>query len=74
MNSLERASTFNFLRSFIFTDHVPSLPGSLEEHDIPLRPWNLPNVRRPDVRMSDMPEGGRQTDFTLLSIGNLSLL
>ena len=45
---------------------MPSLFGPAEEYDIPLRPRDLSNVRRPDVRMSNLPKSRREKDSTLL--------
>ncbi len=37
-----------------------------EEHDIPVWARDVSDVRRPDVRVSHMPEDSRAEDFALL--------
>jgi len=54
--------------SLIVADHVPGLSGSSEKHDLPVRTWHLPNVRRPNVGVSNMSQGGGQTYSALLKI------
>lgn len=54
--------------SLIVADHVPGLSGSSEKHDLPMRTRHLPNVRRPDVGVSNMSQGSRQTYSALLKI------
>lgn len=49
-----------------FSDNVPSLFRSFEEYDLPLRAWNLPNVWRSYVGVSNMPQSRGQTHFALL--------
>lgn len=49
-------------------DHVSGLPGSSEKHDLPVRTRHLPNVRRPDVGVSNMSQGGGQTYSAVLKI------
>ena len=35
-------------------DDVPGVPGQAEEHDLPVRPRHLPDVRGQDVRVSHL--------------------
>lgn len=51
---------------------MPGLSGPFEKHDLSMRTWHLPNVRRPDVGVSNMSQSGRQTYSTLLKIKRLS--
>lgn len=47
---------------------MSGLFGSSEKYDFPVRTRYLPNVRRPDVGVSDMSQGGRQAHSALLKI------
>lgn len=55
-----------FIIVIIIPDYVSCLSGPFKEHDLPMRSRYVPDVRRPDVGVSDMPEGSRQAYFTLL--------
>ena len=48
-------------------DDVSGLSGQAEEHDLPLRPWNLPDVRRQNERVSDLQENCGEKNITLLA-------
>ena len=37
---------------------MPRVPGPVEEHDLPLRARNLPDVRRQDVRVPHLSQDG----------------
>ena len=45
---------------------MPGVSGPFEEHDLLVRPRDLPDVRRPDVGMSHLPENCRKKDPSLL--------
>ena len=49
-----------------FLDNVPSVSGSFEEHDFLVWAWNLSNVRRSNVRMSDLQKNRRKKNSPLL--------
>lgn len=49
-------------------NYVSGLPGSSEKYDLPMRTRHLPNVRRPDVGVSNMSQGSRQAHSALLKI------
>lgn len=46
---------------------MPDLPGPAQEHDLPMRPRDVPDVRRPDRRLPHLPQAGRETHPTLLN-------
>ena len=48
-------------------DDVPGVSGQTEEHDIPLRPRNLSDVRGQNERVSDMQENCGEENITLLA-------
>lgn len=48
---------------------LPGVHGPSEEHDIPVRPRHLPDVRRPDARVSDLPEADREANPSVLRFG-----
>lgn len=75
MTEMRNTMQNNLRRSYsvIVADHVPGLSGPSEKHDLPVRTWHLPNVRRPDVGVSNMSQGGRQTYSTLLKIKDCHL-
>jgi len=56
------------MRNLIVADHVSGVPGSFEKHDLPVRTRHLPNVRRPDVGVSNMSQGGRQANSAVLEV------
>ena len=55
-----------FFTSPDFSDHVPGVPGPSEEHDLPLRARDLPDVRRPHVRVPHLPQDRRAPHPPLL--------
>lgn len=61
-------------RILLFADYVSRMSGSFEKHDLPVRTRYLPNVRRPDVGVSDMSQGSGQAYTTLLKLEGLSQL
>ena len=60
----ETMASFNPDRSI--SDHVPRVPGPVEEYDLPLRTRDLPDVRGPDVRMSHLSEDGGEAHSPIL--------
>lgn len=62
----------SIFQNVIVLDDVPGVFGSPEEHDIPVWTWSLPDVRRPDVRVSYLQKGRGKKDLALL--GSLVLL
>ena len=46
---------------------MPGVSGQTEEHDLPLRPRNLPDVRGQNERVSDMQENSGEENITLLA-------
>lgn len=54
----------NFMISF--ADHVSGVFRSVEEYDLSLRSRHLPDVRRQNVRMSDLQENCGETNLTVL--------
>ena len=48
--------------------HGAGVPGQAEEHDIPVRTRDLPDVRGPDERVPHLQEDGRAKDPALLII------
>ena len=45
---------------------MPGVSGQTEEHDLPLRPRNLSDVRGQNERVSDMQENCGKENITLL--------
>lgn len=50
-----------------FADMLPRVHGSAEEHDLPVRPWHVPNVRRPHEGVSHLPQRHRPAHHPLLA-------
>ena len=46
---------------------LPGVHGSTEEHDIPVRPRHVPDVRRSDARVPHLPQTDREEDPALLT-------
>lgn len=46
---------------------MPDLPRPAQEHDIPVRARDVPDVRRPHHRVSHLSQAGREADPTLLN-------
>ena len=46
---------------------MPGVSGQTQEHDLPLRPRNLSDVRRQNERVSDMQENCGEENITLLA-------
>lgn len=46
---------------------MPDLLRPIEEHDIPMRPRHVPDVRRPHHGVPYMPEASREAHSTLLA-------
>ncbi len=49
-------------------DHVPGVHGSAAQHDLPVRPRHVPNVRRSHVRVPHLPQSRREAHSPLLII------
>ena len=64
--SKERNNLFVYFYFYFFTDDVPGLPRPFEEYDLLVRPRNLSDVRRSDVRVSDLQEDRREENPALL--------
>ena len=47
--------------------HGAGVPGQAEEHDIPVRTRDLPDVRGPDERVSHLQEDCGEEDTALLN-------
>lgn len=54
------------------TDNLPSLLRPQKEHGLLMWPRNLPNVRRPNRRLSDLPSIRRETHHSLLNYSSHS--
>lgn len=63
------------IKCLFFPDNVSGMLGSFEKHDIPVRSRTLPNVRRPNVRMSNLQKSRRKENTVILAnmFGNLIL-
>jgi hypothetical protein len=51
---------------FYVSDLLSCVHGPVKEHDIPVRPWNMSNVRRSYDWMPDMSQVGWETNPALL--------
>ena len=48
------------------------VPGPAQEHDIPVRPWNVSDVRGQNVRVSDLQEDCRKENIAVLDLMNFN--
>lgn len=48
-------------------DDVPGVLRSEEEHGVPVRPRHVPDVRRSDCRLSDLPAFGGEAHHSVLN-------